>query len=336
MPEWAGDLVHARFGQASSSEGALPLMHVNVDNFRAAETARMFDNQLAMAGGVSAWFHYRAPMPIDAQPVIRTNRDTLYSGAVLDISQGATVTLPDAGGRYMTMMVINQEHYINRVFSQPGSYELTVDEHATAYVNTVVRTFVDPNDPEDIAAVNALQDGIVLETGSTQPYTHPDYDEASLTATRDALLELGEGIPDTDRTFGKESEVEPTRHLIGTALGWGGLPDSEAYYYIEAEPRPAGRYTFTFKDVPVDAFWSVTIYNRDGYFERNPYDAYNRNSVTAHADDDGTVTLDLGPDGEGLDNYLYVMDGWNCALRLYKPHQSVLDKTWTPPTPQPA
>jgi hypothetical protein len=296
----------------------------------------MFDNQLAMAGGVNEWFHYRAPTPVDAQPVIRMNRDTLYSGAIVDISQGATVTLPEAGGRYLTMMVINEEHYINRVFSRPGTYQLTVDEYGTPYVNTVVRTFVDPNDEEDVAAVNALQDGIVLETASSKPFTHPDYDEASLTATREALLKLGEGVPDTDRTFGEKSDVEPTRHLIGTAVGWGGLPESEAYYYIEAEPRPAGRYTFTFTDVPVDAFWSVTIYNRDGYLEENPYQAYNRNSVTAQADADGTVTLHLAPDGEGLTNYVYVMDGWNYTLRLYKPHQAVLDKTWIPPTPQPA
>jgi hypothetical protein len=54
------------------------------------------------------------------------NRDTLYSSAQVDISEGATVTLPDAGGRYMTVMAVNGEHYINRVFSEPGTYELTV------------------------------------------------------------------------------------------------------------------------------------------------------------------------------------------------------------------
>lgn len=45
---------------------------VNVDNFRAAETARMFDSFLSMAGGVNAWAHFRAPTPVDTQPVIRT------------------------------------------------------------------------------------------------------------------------------------------------------------------------------------------------------------------------------------------------------------------------
>ncbi len=312
------------------------MTHVNVDNFKAAETARMFDGMLAMSGGVNQWFHYRMPTFIDAQPVIRMNRDTLYSATVADISKGAEVTVPDASGRYMTIMVINEEHYINRVFSEPGTYELTVDEHGSPFVTLASRTFVDPVDAEEVAAVNALQDGLVLDADSATPYTHPEYDEKSLTATRDGLQLLAQGIPDTGHMFGKKSDVEPTRHVIGTAMGWGGLPESEAYYYVDTEPRSAGRYTFTFEDVPVDAFWSVTIYNRDGYLEKNPYDSYSLNGVTADASEDGSVVLSLAPDGEGLTNHLYVMDGWNYALRLYKPRGSVLDKTWNPPTPQPA
>ncbi len=311
------------------------MAHVNVDNFRAAETTRMVDPFLEMAGGVNKWFHYRAPTPVDVQPVIRMNRDTLYSANLTDISAGATVTLPDAGGRYMTLMVVDAEHYINDVFSEPGTYELTVEKHSSPHVSLVLRTFMDPSDPEDVAAVNALQDSVVVESNSATPYTDPDYDEESLNATRDALLRLGEGLANTDRTFGKRSDVDPTRHLIGTALGWGGLPESEAYYYIESEPQPAGRFTFTLEDVPVDAFWSVTIYNRDGYLEANQYDSWSLNSVTAQADADGSITLNLAPEGEGLTNHLYVMDGWNYVLRLYKPRQAVLDKTWTPPTPQP-
>lgn len=311
------------------------MTQVNVDNFRAAETARMFDGILAMTGGVNQWLHYRAPTPVKAQPVIRMNRDTLYSSSIVDISDGATVTLPDAGDRYMTLMVVNEEHYINRVFSEPGTYVLTVEEDGSPFLLLAVRTFVDPSNPDDVAAVNALQDALRVETNSATPYTHPDYDEASLNATRDALLLLGKGIPNTDHTFGKKSDVDATRHLVGTAIGWGGLPESEAYYYIESEPQPAGRYTLTFKDVPVDAFWSVTIYNRDGYLEPNPFDSHNKNSVTSATDPNGIVTLNLSPDDEGLTNHLYVMDGWNYALRLYKPHQSVIDKTWRPPTPQP-
>jgi hypothetical protein len=86
--------------------------------------------------------------------------------------------------------------------------------------------------------------------------------------------------------------------------------------------------------VPVDAFGSVTIYNRDGYLEANLYDSHTRNSVTSVADSDGVVTLNLSPDGECLTDHLYTMDGRNYALRLYKPRQSVVDNTWKTRTPQ--
>jgi hypothetical protein len=311
------------------------MIPVSVDDFRAAETALVFENQLALTGGINRWFHYREPTPVDKQPVIRMNRDTLYSGAVLDISEGGTITLPEAGSRYMTLMVISDEHYINRVYSEPGVYDLSVEEHGSPFVDVVARTFLDTNNPDDVAEVNRLQDQLILDLNSARPFTHPDYDQESLTATRNALSLLGKNVPDTDRTFGKKSDVEPTRHLIGTATAWGGLPETEAYYYIETEPRAAGRYTFTFGDVPVDGFWSVTIYNRDGYYEENPYNSYNLNSVTAQPSTDGSVTLNLSPERDGLDNHIYVMDGWNYALRLYRPQAQIIDKTWTPPTPQP-
>jgi hypothetical protein len=307
---------------------------VNVDNFVRAETARMFDAGLAMSGGMGRWLHHRVPAPIDAQTVIRMNRDTLYSSAIIDISGGATVTMPEAAGRYMTMMIVNEDHYINRVISEPGTYELTVDEFDTPFVALAVRTLVDAGDPEDVSTVNALQDGVTVETVSSNPYSHPDFDEDSRQATFDSLMALSVGLPDSERTFGKREDVDPIRHLIGTAFGWGGLPEAEAYYYIKSEPRPVGRYTFTIRDVPVEGFWSVTIYNRDGFLEANPGDAYSVNNLTAETDEDGSITLNLAPNNDGLPNYLYIPDGWNYALRLYRPQPAVLDGTWTPPVPE--
>lgn len=81
---------------------------VNVENFERAETDRMFAALMADAGGVNRWKHNRVPTPLDHQPVIRMNRDTLYSTAVVDISAAATLTLPDNGGRYMSAMI--QQH----------------------------------------------------------------------------------------------------------------------------------------------------------------------------------------------------------------------------------
>jgi len=78
---------------------------VNVDNFARAETDRMFAAIQSQAGGVNRWLHFRAPTPVDRQTVIRMNRDTLYSAALVDISAGATLAIPDAGRRYVSALV---------------------------------------------------------------------------------------------------------------------------------------------------------------------------------------------------------------------------------------
>jgi hypothetical protein len=77
--------------------GSVP---VNVDNFVRAESDRMFAAIQQQAGAVNRWQHNRVPTPVAQQTVIRMNRDTLYSAAVVDISAGAVITIPDAGRRY--------------------------------------------------------------------------------------------------------------------------------------------------------------------------------------------------------------------------------------------
>lgn len=307
---------------------------VNVDNFVRAETNRMFSFVLQQsAGAVNVVAHNREPTPIDNQPVIRQNRDTLYSSAIVDITKGATVTLPDGGDRYVSVMVVNQDHYINRIFHEPGDHALTLDEFDTPYVLVAARVLVDPADPDDVATVNALQDALAVRAGSAEPFVLPDYDEASFTATRTALLELGAGLGGLAGAFGTKEEVDPVRHLIGTALGWGGLPEREAFYLNVNPGLPVGDYELTVpKDVPVDAFWSISVYNADGFFEANERGAYNINSITATPDDDGSITVHFGAGDDDRPNSLPIMDGWNYMVRLYRPRPEVLDGSWTFPT----
>lgn len=43
--------------------------------------------------------------------------------------------------------------------------------------------------------------------------------------------------------------------------------------------------------MPVDASWSMSVYNADGYFEKNSHDLSTVNSVTSTPNDDGSVTI---------------------------------------------
>ena len=202
---------------------------VNVDNFVRAETNKYFDRTIKQAGGLNTWMHLRQPTPIDKQIVIRMQRDTLYSAAIIDISKGANLILPEVGDRYMSIHVVNQDHYTNKVYHGGGTIHLTMKEFDTPYVEIAVRTLVNSSDPEDLKKVNALQDRMKIEAKSARPYSHPPYDEESYKATQKALLELARGVPDTHGMFGRKADVDPVRHLLGTAFGWGGLPIEEAY-----------------------------------------------------------------------------------------------------------
>ena len=308
---------------------------VNVDNFPRAETDRMFAAVQAQAG-VNQWLHYRVPTPIDRQTVIRMNRDTLYSAAVVDISAGARLTIPDAGRRYLSVMIVNQDHYVNQVFHDPGEYDLTLGQFGTQYVVAAARVLVDPAGPGDVAAVNTLQDQFGLKAGSARPFATPDYDQRSLDATRAALLELNKGLFAFHGAFGAKGEVDPVHHLIGTAAGWGGLPDREASYLSVTPGLPPGKYQLTVRDVPVDGFWSVSVYNAAGYFEPNDRDAYSVNNITAVRDQDGSVTIGFGGCGDGRPNCLPIMEGWNYTVRLYRPRAEILDGSWTFPAISPS
>ena len=309
---------------------------VDIDNYATAEVAFQVDRFMGLGATVNEWLHFRRPTPLDQQSVIRMNRDTLYSLAVVDISEGATLTLPDGGGRYLTVMVLNEDGYLNRVFDEPGSHRLTVDEFDTGFVLLVARTLADPTDSDDIAGANQLQDGLVVDAASARAWASGRYDEASYEAVKKPLLALGAaGIHDSSHTFGRKEDVDRVRFLIGTAGGFGGLPEREAYYVIRADPLPVGRYVLTVRDVPVDAFWSISVYNRDGYFDPNEFDSYSVNSVTSRRADDGSVTVVFGPGPDGADNFLYVTEGWNYVARLYRPRPEVLDGTWTFPEPEP-
>lgn len=307
---------------------------VNIDNFVRAETAAQFDRMLEFSGGVNKWFHFRQPTPLDQQSVIRMNRDTLYSAVIVDISKGATLTLPDSGERYMSVMVVNEDHYINKIFHKPGKHKLTVKEFGTPYLNLSVRTLVDESDPADIKQANALQNQLKIEAASAIPYSHPNYDVESYQATYQPLLELARGIPDARKTFGKMEDVDAVRHLFGTASGWGGLPENEAFY-LNIEPNlPVGAYKITVKDVPVDAFWSISVYNKDGYFQENEFNAYSVNNISDTPNEDGSFTIHFGGASDGV-NYLPITEGWNYTVRLYQPRKEILDGTWSFPNVEP-
>src|SRR5262245_13073500 len=110
--------------QGVTNDAAVP---VTEENFTQAESDMYFAVMMKEAGGIGRFHHNREVMSIDNQTVIRANRDTLCSSTVFDLDAGPlTVTLPDPSGRFMSMIVIDEEQYAVETVYAPGRFILTV------------------------------------------------------------------------------------------------------------------------------------------------------------------------------------------------------------------
>lgn len=312
---------------------------VTADNFVRAETDTYLADALSRSAGLASFYHYRDPMPVDHQTVVRANRDTIYSSAVIDLAAGpVTVILPDPGSRFMSLIIISEDHYATTVYA-PGTYTVSQEDTGTRYALLGVRTFVDPDDPADLPQVHALQDAITIaQPGGPGSFSVPEWDPVRQKTVRDALLVLNATLPDLRHAFGRKEDVDPVRHLIGTAAGWGGNPDQDAVYLNVTPTKNDGSTVYRLDvpaQVPVDGFWSITVYGADGYIAPNDLRVYSLNSLTAQPNADGSATILFGGCDGGAPNCIPVPQNWNYMVRLYRPRQDVVDGTWSFPEAQP-
>jgi hypothetical protein len=323
------------FAALMASSGTFAAVPVTVENFCRAESDLTFA-RYAKQGAFGKMFHIRAPTPIDRQDVVRMNRDTLYSAGIFDLTEPVTIIKPESGGRFQSMLVINQDHSMLPVEHGPGRFVLTKEKVGTRYVSVVFRTFADAGNPDDVKAANALQDKIAFEQKSSGAFEIPEWDEASLVKVRDAVKVLASTLANFNGCFGDKSKLDPIRHLCGTAAGWGGNPDNAARYDNVTPEKNDGQtpYSVTVKNVPVDGFWSITVYNKDGYMEKNAQNAYSFNNVTAKKNADGSITINFGGGPDAINN-LPITPGWNYAVRMYQPRAEILRGEWSFPRAEP-
>jgi hypothetical protein len=334
----AGTLMATPFAGAQSANATPPSgQAVTSDNFVRAETDLYFGN-IVKDGGLGKFVHSREPAAVDNQTVIRLNRDTLYSAAVFDLDAGPVmITLPKAHRRFMSMQIITQDEYTAEVVYRAGSYTLDKSKIGTRYALAAVRTLVDPSNPQDVELVHALQDEIKVSQNSTGGFVVPSWDLASQKKVRDALLILASTLPDANHMFGAKSQVDPVRHLIGAASAWGGNPDQEATYINVTPAKNDGStaYRLNVKNVPVDGFWSISVYNEAGHYQANPLNAYSLNNIIAEKDPDGSIHVQFGGCEGKVANCLPIMPDWNYMVRLYRPHAEILNGKWKFPEAQP-
>lgn len=321
--------------QARAAQPAVPApVKVTPATYIRAETDRSFGNIQHLAGGINRFMHIRAPTPLDKQTVIRMNRDTLYSAAILDTAKGSTVTLPVVpAGRFMSLLIVDNDHYAPAVFYGAGPHRIPSD---TRYVMAAIRIqLFDPKDPQEVALVNRLQDQIVVDSPSSEPLPPFQWDLASLEALTAAYNKEAASVTSFKGMMGPRGTVnEATRHLAAAA-GWGLNPDKDATYLnYSGVHDPARCYRGTYRVPENDAFWSITVYGSDGFMKS---DNNIVNSSNVRLDPDGTFSVYFGPAAlcGDVPNRVDVTPGWNFTMRIYRPGPSVLSGAYSMPAPEP-
>jgi hypothetical protein len=236
------------------------------------------------------------------------------------------------------MQVIDEDGYTTVAYGA-GGHTFTREKVGTRYLLAFVRTLIDPTNPKDLEEVHALQDAIKVRQNNPGRFEVPNWDQASREKVHDALVVLFETLTDGDtrRMFGTKDQVDPIRHLIATALVIALLPEKEAFYLELWPGKNDGRtiHRLNVKDVPVDGFWSVSVYNAERYFQPNEYNAYSLNNIAARNGADGSITIQFGGCDGKIVNCLPITPGWTYVVRLYRPRAEILDGTWTFPQAQP-
>jgi hypothetical protein len=307
---------------------------VTDENYALAETQIIFRDYVSKiaattnTNGTGVFLHNKKPLDPKDRTVMRINFDTQYSLAILDLTEEATLTMPETNGRYQSAWFITEKHYNPIAMNSAGKYKINQIITGSKYVMIVIRTQVNMKDSVDLEIVSKLQDELILTQKNRGTYIQSnEWQMDQILAMRKKYQRIVEEKSITsDLMFGKKADLTLENHNCGTAYGWGGFTKDQAVYPVYL-PENTTSSTLTLKDVPVKAFWSITVYDEDGFPQGN---IYNINSSFAKTNNEGSVVINFGGD-KNIDNYMDIFDGWNFTLRLYQPTKEYFDGSWEVP-----
>lgn len=307
------------------------------ENYALAESQIIFKDYVNRAAqssgtnGTGVLFHARTAADPNDKTVVRINFDTRYSFVVLDLTHDATITMPETNGRYQSIWFVTEEHYNPMAITAPGTYTITQEDMGCRYVLALFRTQVNMRDEADMQIVTQLQDAITVTQEDRGEYVvtnNWNMDDVLAMRKKYQTIAVEKNITSAEM-FGKKGEVSLENHNCGAACGWGGFTPEQALYlsYTKNQFKPC---TLLLKDVPVadNAFWSITVYDSDGYPQG---EHYNVNSSFATSNEAGEVLIHFGGEDKTADNYLDIFPGWTFILRLYLPQEAYFNGTWQQP-----
>ncbi|MCP8897936.1 DUF1214 domain-containing protein [Gilvimarinus xylanilyticus] len=294
--------------------------------YKVSESDFNFKRSLAKAP-INEWAYQSDLSRVKTQQVIRENQDGIYASAVVDVSEGATFTIPE-GDHYQIIQVIDMQNYVAAVAYAGDS--ITVTPEDLTYGNHVYLNMRVPILTEDKGGIKEtlrLQRAATIEANSAKPYVSPDF-VLPLEKTEEIRAALvkdvkGGALTHTRYVNGTPYSSRPQDHLYGTAYGWGGLGLPDAAYWpfankskmVDGKMQPASA-TFTPPDIQEErgGFWSVTIYNEEGWLAK---DISAISNTQAEPNADGTYTIHFNSPGEK--NNLETSAPFAALFRFYLP-----------------
>lgn len=294
--------------------------------YKISESDFNFKRSLAKAP-INQWAYQNDLSRVKTQQVIRENQDGIYASAVVDVSKGATFTVPK-GNHYQIIQVIDMQNYVAGVAYAGQSITITPDDltYGThVYLN--MRIPILSEDKGGIKETLRLQRLATIEAKSAKPYVSPSF-VLPLKKTEEIRAALVKDVKNGALTHtryvnGTPYTSRPQDHLYGTAYGWAGLGLPDAAYWpftnktkiIDGKIQPSS-VTFTPPEIQTDrgGFWSVTVYNEEGWLAR---DIAAISNTQAEPNADGTYTINFNSPGKK--NNLETPTPFAALFRFYLP-----------------
>ena len=296
---------------------------VEAANFTIAEVD-LYMADLAKEIPVNTFKHNRVMSSKDHQFIVRENQDVMYSHAVVDVSEGATLINP-AWDVYSVIEVFDENEYTIAVIYPGEQQTFTPKDLALGtHIFLNMRTGVSSLDSKGYQEAHKHQDAVVINAKSNKPYIAKGFDRSSQDAVRESLKKRIAEITHTEYAFGTRKVVEnyPTIFLISSAVGTFGLPVKDAAYLTQIQPIDLNSGSCTSITLPVPplqfdkgGFFSITTYNDQGWIATDNFALNNRQ---AKPNEDGSYTFYFNCPGKH--NNIDVVPGWNVIIRLYRPN----------------
>lgn len=323
-----GFMFLAAIGISSSIQAKTAGVAVTPDNFIHADSTRAFLKEIAASyGKVNHIRPVRELTNTDNQDVIRMNEDTLYTRVILDVRGGAAISTKEYKG-FQNINIIDINH--SQIASLTGHGTLKIDESMLTeghHVYVIVRTGLlrDLPEKEMMKKSHKAQDEVSITFNSSEPFVPSvNYDYSTLDTVKYKILKAFALNPQKDVAkdgLGTVKERDPDKARVIVAIGWGALAGQQAVYAPFTGYKE--RASFTITDKPNShktGFFSITIYNADGYIANINYSINSDDMVT---NKDGSYTITFLASGEAVNegekNIVRTPRGkfWTGVLRSY-------------------